>query len=74
MFDRHVGMRKCEIIEIFCMLLFGLLSQEQLLLNLLMAHLWQKSQVSYSIDTALPSDHGGLVVVHQYILVAEEWA
>ena len=62
-----------KINNFFSVLQFSLSCQILLLLDALLAHFWQKSQVCDSVDSTLPSNHFSLVFVHKNISIAEEW-
>ena len=72
MFDRVFSLRKFIILDFFLIFILGFLSQVNLVLNFLVSSFWEDPEISNPVDAALPSDHLGLVLVHQDILVCEE--
>lgn len=70
--DRVFSLWKFIIFDIFLILILGFVCQVNLVLDLLVRSLWEDPEISDPVDATLPSDHLGLVLVHQDILVCEE--
>ena len=71
--NRKICLWHLKFGELFSVLQFSFLCQSLLHLDSLLTHLRQESQISDSIDSALPSDHSSFVVVHQNIFIAKKW-
>ena len=72
MSDRVFSLWKFIIFDIFLIFVLGFVCEVNLILDVLVRSLREDPEISYPVDATLPSDHLGLIFVHQDILVCEE--